>query len=82
MLSESWKDLIDIKFIYNDPVFYGIYLGLKNGLLKGFHIDILYKKVSDNLGVYAIEIQLPDYLRNHETGGAYFRLPNMESKFI
>lgn len=77
LLSKNWEDVIDIKFIFNDPVLYGLYLGFKNGLLKGFSIDILYKKISDSLGVYAVDIVLPDYLRTYDTGGAYLRLPNI-----
>jgi hypothetical protein len=75
LLPKDWP--IELQFIFNDPVLYGIHLGFKNGLLKGFSIDILYKKIAENLGVYSTEIQLPDSLRSHDTGGAYFRLPNI-----
>ncbi|OLY91816.1 hypothetical protein BUE76_07825 [Cnuella takakiae] len=75
LLPEKWP--LELQFIFNDPVLYGIHLGFKNGLLAGFNIDILYKKLSENLGVYSTEIQLPDAIRSHDTGGAYFRLPNI-----
>ncbi|MFL5740151.1 MAG: hypothetical protein ACJ75B_08030, partial [Flavisolibacter sp.] len=75
LLPEKWP--LELQFIFNDPVLYGIHLGFRNGLLAGFNIDILYKKIAENLGVYSTEIQLPDALRSHDTGGAYFRLPNI-----
>lgn len=75
ILPADWP--IELKFIFNDPVLYGIYLGFKSDLLKGFSIDILYKKLSESLGVYSTEIQLPDSLRNQELGGAFLKLPNI-----
>jgi hypothetical protein len=75
ILPSDWP--IELKFIFNDPVLYGIYLGFKGNLLKGFSIDILYKKLSDSLGVYSTEIQLPNRLRNQEIGGAFLKLPNI-----
>jgi hypothetical protein len=77
LISKEWAKTIDVKFIFNDPKLYGIYLGFKGEFLKGFFIDILYKKLSDSLGVYSTEIQLPDALRNRELGGASLRLPNI-----
>lgn len=75
ILREEWP--LELKFIFNDPVLYGIYLGLKGDFLKGFSVDILYKKLADNLGVYSTEIQLPDSIRSMELGGAFIRLPNI-----
>ena len=77
LISDEWAKTLDIKFIFNDPKLYGLYLGFKGEFLKGFFIDILYKKLSDSLGVYSTEIQLPDALRNKELGGASLRLPNI-----
>jgi hypothetical protein len=75
ILPADWP--IELKFIFNDPVLYGIYLGFKGEFLKGFSVDILYKKLSESLGVYSSEIQLPDELRNQEIGGAFLKLPNI-----
>ncbi len=74
-LPASWP--IEFSGVFNDPNLYGIHLGFKSDLLKGFSIDILYKKLSENLGVYSTEIQLPDSLRNQEIGGAFLKLPNI-----
>lgn len=77
LISDGWKDTLNLKFIFNDPALYGLHLGFRNAILKGLEIDILYKKISENQGVYALELQLPDRIRCYETGGAYFRLPNL-----
>lgn len=74
-LPASWP--IEIAGVFNDPVLYGIHLGFKGEVLKGFSIDILYKKLADNLGVYSMEWQLPDAIRNQELGGAFLKLPNI-----
>ncbi len=68
---------VDLSFIFNDPVLYGIHLGFKGDFLKGLSVDILYKKLSEDLGVYTMELQLPDAIRSRDVGGAYFRLPNL-----
>lgn len=74
ILPDSWP--LDLKFIFNDPNLYGLFIGFKGEALKGFSIDILYNKLSNNVGVYSAEIQLPDELRNHNLGGADIILPN------
>ncbi|RQO66874.1 hypothetical protein DBR40_21725 [Pedobacter sp. KBW01] len=75
IVPKDWP--LDLKFIFNDPSIYGLYLALKGEFLKGFSIDILYKKLAENLGVYTAEIQLPDELRNQELGGGSLTLPNI-----
>lgn len=70
---DSWKDVFDLKFIFNDPVLYGVFLRIA-GL---FDVDILYKKLSENLGVWSLELALDPSLRNIEMGGASVTLPNI-----
>ena len=72
ILPKDWG--ITFKAIFNDPVLYGARLGIDS---TGFELEILYKRLSDNLGVYSVEIQLPDAIRSYDTGAAYFRLPNI-----
>lgn len=74
ILPDSWDKILDFKFIFNDPVLYGAYLELKN---IDFSIDITYAKLSDNLGVWALEIQLPESYRNIEMGAASVTIPNI-----
>lgn len=75
ILPEDWP--VQLSVIFNDPDLYGIHLGFKGSFLTGFSLDILYKKLSENLGVYSMEWQLPNELRNHELGGAFIKLPNI-----
>jgi len=73
-LPAAWSSKLDIKFIFNDPVLYGVYIEL---VQLGLSIDILYKNISENLGVWSIEISLPNTLRNIDMGGAAITLPNI-----
>lgn len=72
ILPQDWG--ITFKAIFNDPVLYGARFGIDS---IGFELEILYKRLSENLGVYSVEIQLPDAIRSYDTGAAYFRLPNI-----
>lgn len=81
---DEWSNIFLLKFIFNDPVLYGVYLkignneeGLTENSFAGLSIDILYKKLSDNLGVWSSELQLPDYIRNQEAGAFALTLPNI-----
>ncbi|MEA5461674.1 hypothetical protein VB796_21580 [Arcicella sp. LKC2W] len=76
ILPADWP--VDFKFIFNDPDLYGAFIGIKgNGDKNLFSLEILYKKVSDNLGVYSTDIQLPDSIRNIDAGGAAITIPNI-----
>ena len=74
----SLLDTVSLAAVFNDPVLYGLRLALqgsKAGSLAGLEFEILYRKVSDNLGVYHIELQLPDALRKRQLGEANITLP-------
>ncbi|SMD08320.1 hypothetical protein [Pedobacter nyackensis] len=77
IIPKSWP--FDIKFIFNDPVLYGIYVAIKGETEDNpyFFIDVLYKRISDNLGVYSVEILLPPEVRNQEFGSGSLTLPNI-----
>lgn len=82
IFGSHWENLVDFRFIFNDPVMYGIFLGLKSqtggsSAWDGLSIDILYKKISDNLGVWSSELQLPDSVRYQEFGAASLTFPNI-----
>ncbi len=71
-------DTVSLAAVFNDPVLYGLRLALegsKAAILAGLEFEILYRKVSDNLGVYHIELQLPDALRKQQYGEANITLP-------
>jgi len=69
---------IELGFALRDPDLAGILLDVK--LTEGsdqslFSVDILYRKLTDDLGVYSIEIVLPPSLRNWQFGAVGITLP-------
>lgn len=72
-IPEEWRNIFNLKFVFNDPALYGIYLDVV-GLLQ---VDVLYKKLSENLGVYSAELQLDPSLRNQDYGGVAVTFPNL-----
>jgi len=69
----SLSEKIDLKFIFNDPVLYGIYISI----IGLFSIDILYKKLSDDLGIWSLEFALDPSLRTIDAGELVITLPNL-----
>ncbi len=64
--------------IFNDPVLYGVLIqlsGEKAGIFAGLRFEILYRKVTDTIGVYHIELTLPDVMRHLEFGEVSITLP-------
>ncbi len=64
--------------VFNDPVLYGLRVGLagpKVGSFSGLQFEILYKKVTDTVGVYHIELTLPDAFRQLQFGAVSITLP-------
>jgi LysM repeat protein len=64
--------------VFNDPQLYGLRISLsgeKAGSLAGLAFEILYRKVTDDIGVYHIELQLPDAMRQLEFGAVSVTLP-------
>ncbi|WP_438423584.1 hypothetical protein [Aquimarina macrocephali] len=68
----QFKDVVDVKFIFNDPSMYGLYLKIS----ELFTLDVLYYKVNDSLGVWKSQFELSPELRNWEFGAVSFTLPN------
>jgi hypothetical protein len=69
---------IELGFAVRDPDLAGLLLDVK--LEEGssqslFSVDILYRKLTEDLGVYAAEIVLPPELRNWQFGAAGITLP-------
>lgn len=70
-------DTLDMAFIFNDPVLYGLSIGLggeKAGSLAGLKFEILYKKITDDIGMYRIEFQVPDMFRTIQLGAVSITL--------
>ncbi len=65
--------VLTLQIIFNDPNLYALRIALEGNaakLFKGLDFQIMYRKLSDDLGVYKTEIILPDLMR-HMTIGAY-----------
>ncbi|HEX8219977.1 MAG TPA: LysM peptidoglycan-binding domain-containing protein [Chloroflexia bacterium] len=69
---------VSISAIFNDPNLYGILIALSGEKAKSFaglSFEILYHKVTDTIGVYHIELKLPDAMRHLEFGEVSITLP-------
>lgn len=77
-VSDAWS--IDVMLVFNDPNLYGLRLALageKMGGLANLVVDILYKKITDDIGVYQIEFTFPDVIRNLNFGAVSITLPQL-----
>ena len=69
---------LELKLIFNDPVLYGLRIGLagpKAKIFAGLEFEILYQKISDSVGVYKIMLKLPDAMRYLQFGAVTVILP-------
>jgi LysM repeat protein len=69
---------VTLAVIFNDPKIYGLLIALGGEKAKSFaglQFEILYKKVTDTIGVYHIELKLPDAMRHLEFGEVSVTLP-------
>lgn len=73
----------DCKVVFNDPNLYGLRLALsgdKAKVLAGLVIDILYKKITDDVGVYQIDFSFPSIIRTLNFGAFTITLPSIQIK--
>ena len=68
---------IDIAIVFYDPVIYGASINVKGGQFNGLYFQVLYKKVTDNVGVFQIDLTLPDIVRKQQFGVVSLTLPSM-----
>ncbi len=74
----SALETVTLSAVFNDPVLYGLRVALDGkrvGKLAGLEFEILYRKISDSLGVFHTELKLPDAVRTIEAGEATITLP-------
>lgn len=68
---------IDLGFLFNDPILYGLSVALggeKAGSLAGLRFEILYKKISNDIGMFRVELRIPDAFRTFQLGIASITL--------
>ena len=69
---------LDLSLIFNDPLIYGLRIGLSGPnaqIFKGLIFEILYRRISDTIGVYHVELVLPDAMRQLQFGAVAITLP-------
>jgi hypothetical protein len=69
---------VTISAIFNDPQLYGLRIelgGEKAGSLSGLQFEILYKRITDTIGLYHIDLRLPDSIRQLEFGEVSVTIP-------
>ncbi|HEX6839120.1 MAG TPA: LysM domain-containing protein, partial [Polyangia bacterium] len=71
-------DTLAMSVVFNDPDLYGLRVALSGeraAIFAGLAFEILYRKVSDDVGVYHLELKLPDAMRQLEFGAVSVTLP-------
>ncbi|TKC87272.1 LysM peptidoglycan-binding domain-containing protein [Trinickia terrae] len=71
---------VDAMLVFDDPSLYGLRLALagpKAGGLAGLAIDILYKKITDDIGLFQIDFAFPDSIRQMNFGAVAVTLPQL-----
>ncbi len=62
---------LQLSMVFNDPYIYGALIrlmGEKAGALAGLRFELLYKKVTDDIGVFKADFIMPDAFRQLEFG--------------
>jgi LysM repeat protein len=71
-------ETVSLAFIFNDPYIYGLRLGLagsRAGSMAGLQFELLYKKITNDIGVFKVELRVPDAFRQWEFGAVSITLP-------
>lgn len=59
-------ETVSAGIVLHDPDLYGLVISLagpKSGSMAGFSFELLYKKVTDDIGVFRVRLQVPDAFR-------------------
>lgn len=71
---------VELQAVFNDPNLYGLRVamaGAKAKVFAGLDFEIMYKKISDSVGVYQMELTLPDAIRYLQFGAVNVTLPSV-----
>lgn len=71
-------ETVSVAFIFNDPYLYGMRIGLageRAGSLAGLQFELLYKKITNDIGVFKVELRVPEAFRQFEFGEVSLTLP-------
>lgn len=70
-------ETVALGIIFNDPRLYGLSIALsgnKAGSLAGLRFELLYKKITNDIGMFRVELRVPDQFRTFQLGAASFTL--------
>jgi LysM repeat protein len=70
--------VVNLSIIFNDPNLYGARIALAGPpakVLGGLVFEVLYRRISDTIGVYQINLTLPDRMRKFDIGAYSLTLP-------
>ncbi|WP_372394246.1 LysM peptidoglycan-binding domain-containing protein [Azospirillum sp. HJ39] len=69
---------LTLQTVFNDPNFYALRLALDGSMakvFKGLDFQIIYRQISDTVGVYSAQIALPTIMRRIDVGAYTITLP-------
>jgi LysM repeat protein len=72
-----FMDTVSLKLVMHDPDLYGILVALSGPAAKslaGLSVELLYKKVTDDIGVFHARLQIPDAFRRLQLGAVSLTL--------
>ncbi|EXU63791.1 hypothetical protein Z951_34290 [Streptomyces sp. PRh5] len=70
-LDVTFMDTAAVKLVMHDPDLYGILVALSGpraSSLAGLSVELLYRKVTDDIGVFHARLQIPDAFRTLQFG--------------
>ncbi len=71
----------EVALLFYDPVIYGLQVKVTQNTplpLKGLDLTIYYRKVTEKIGVFYINVALPSFIKHMEFGLLSITLPNIE----
>lgn len=72
------KNMVTVDMVFNDPEVYGLLItagGPSAGSLKGLRFEILYRKITDSIGLWHIDLNLPKAMRKLQMGSVTITMP-------
>lgn len=72
---------VSLAIVFNDPLLYGLRVSLageRAGSFSGLSFELLYKRVTDDIGMFRVELRLPEAFRQLEFGEVSVTLPVLE----
>ena len=70
-------EYIQLNAVFYDPAMYGVSIGVSGGTFEGLYFEVLYKKVSENVGMYQIDLVLPEFVRQQQFGAVAVTMPSL-----